>query len=173
MAPAIDGDAESGLVLNVKKGVIDVCATKTPGFGEVRSQYLEDICTFCGATFFTSDLGRRPENATLADLGKLERAVISKKSTLLVSNGQFDEAVEARVRVLKEQITTKLEEGKPFEVDRLEQRITKLRGAVARIIIGAPTEAEIEDKRLRYEDSVNALKALNKDIFGNSKVHRP
>merc|ERR1711934_330353 len=116
------------------------------------------MCVFSGATFITSELGRRPENATLADLGKLDRAVISKNKLLMVSNGQNDEAVEARVQVLKGQITSKLNTDKEFEIQRLEQRITRLRGAVARIFIGAPTETEIEDKRLRYEDSINALK---------------
>jgi len=158
MALDISGDALSGLALNAKKGVIDVCAVKTPGFGDVRTQWLEDMCIFSGATFLTSELGKKPENATLVDLGKLERAVITKSKTLLVSNGQFDAAVEARVKALKGQITSKLNTDKEFEIQRLEQRITKLRGAVARIFIGAPTEAEIEDKRLRYEDSINALR---------------
>jgi len=91
-------------------------------------------------------------------LGKLEKVVISKKSMLMVSNGEQQEAVEARIRVIKGQIESKLNEGKEFETQRLEQRIQRLRGAVARIFIGAPTEAEIEDKRLRYEDAINALK---------------
>ena len=73
MALDVTNDALSGLVLNQKKGVIDVCACKTPGFGDVRTQYLEDICTFSGATFFTSELGKKPENATIADLGKCDK----------------------------------------------------------------------------------------------------
>ena len=158
MALDISGDALSGLALNAKKGVLDVCAIKTPGYGDVRTQYLEDIAIFTGATFMTQELGRKPENATMADLGTLSRAVISKSKTLLVSNGQQDDAVQARVETLKQQIDSKLNTEKEFEIQRLEQRITLLRGAVARIFIGAPTEAEIEDKRLRYEDSINALK---------------
>jgi chaperonin GroEL len=158
MALEVSGEALSGLTLNAKKGIIDVCAVKTPGFGEVRTAYLEDICTFTGATFISSDLIRKPQNATFADLGKLEKAVISKDNLLMVSTGEFDEAVEKRVEGLKQQIASKLGTDKEYEIDRLEQRITKLRGAVARIFIGAPTEAEIEDKRLRYEDAINALK---------------
>ena len=154
----MEADALSGLVLNKQKGVLDVCAIKTPGFGDVRTQYLEDICVFTGATFITSELGKKPSEATLADLGTLERAVITKSSTLLVSNGKHDEAVEKRVAVLRGQIEAKLGSDKEYEIDRLEQRIQKLRGAVARIFIGAPTEAEIEDKRLRYEDAINALR---------------
>ena len=154
----VSGDALSGMVLNTKKNVVSACAVKAPGFGDVRTQYLEDICTFCGATFITQELGRKPQNATIADLGKLERAVVSKTKTILVSNGQQEEAVELRVKDLKGQMKARIEDGKEFEVQRLEQRITKLRGAVARIFIGAPTETEIEDKRLRYEDAINALR---------------
>ena len=158
MAPDVSGDAMSGLTLNVNKGVVDVCVVKAPGFGEVRTAYLEDLCTFSGATYVTPDLNKRPQDATIADCGKLAKAVISKNKMIVVSTGNHDAEVEARVATLKEQIKAKLGTDKVFEVDRLEQRINKLRGAVARIFIGAPTETEIEDKRLRYEDAINALK---------------
>ena len=158
MALDVTGDALSGLVLNTKKGVVQACATKTPGFGDVRSQYLQDICIFSGAKFFTSELGLKPEDVKLEDLGKLDKVVISKRSTLMVSTGDYVDAVEARVATLREQIGAKIEQGREFEVQRLEQRIIKLRGAVARIYIGGATEVEIEDKRLRYEDAINALK---------------
>ena len=152
------GEALSGLSLNKKRGVVDVCVVKAPGVGQVREQYLEDLAIFSGATFMTQQLGRKVENTTAADLGFVERAVVAKDKFTLVSTGNYDEAVEARVQVLKQQIQAKLGTDKEFEIQRLEQRIQKLRGAVARIIIGAPTEAEVEDKRLRYEDAINALK---------------
>jgi len=154
----VSGEAMSGLSLNAQRGVLEICSVKAPGFGDVRTSYLEDLCHFSGATFITSELGRKIEKATLADLGVVEKAVISKDKTTLVSTGDFDDAVEKRVEELKEQITSKLGTQKEYEIQRLEQRIQKLRGAVARILIGAPTEVEIEDKRLRYEDSINALK---------------
>jgi chaperonin GroEL len=154
----VSGEAMSGLSLNKKRGVLDVCAVKAPGFGEVRTAFLEDLAVFSGATFITNELSRKVENATLVDLGRVAKAVISKEKTTLVSDGANDEAVEARVETLKEQIQSKLGTDKEFEIVRLEQRIQKLRGAVARILIGAPTEVEIEDKRLRYEDAINALK---------------
>ena len=130
----------------------------TRGFGSLRDQYLEDICAFSGATYIDSKIGRKLADMKMEDLGSVERAVISKNKTTLISNGKYDEAVEKRVQVLKGQIETKLAEGKEFEIQRLEQRIQKLRGCVARIKIGGNTEAEIEDKRLRYEDAINALK---------------
>jgi len=160
VAPDITGEALSGLVLNLNRGVIDVCAIRAPGLGDVRRAFLEDICTFTGATFITRELGRRPSNATIADLGYLERSVAEKDKTLLVAaaDGRFQPAVEARVEELKAQLAEKLDAGKEFEAQRLEQRITKLRGIVARIMLGAATEPELEDKRLRYEDAINALK---------------
>ena len=154
----VSGEALSGLSLNKKRGVLDVCVVKAPGFGAVRDSYLEDLCVFSGGTFVTEQLGRKIENATMTDLGIVERAVVAKDKCTLVSTGDFDADVEARVQVIKAQIQAKLGTDKEFEIARLEQRIQKLRGAVARIFIGAPTEAEIEDKRLRYEDAINALK---------------
>ena len=160
IAPDITGEALSGLVLNLNRGVLDVCAVRAPGLGEVRRNFLEDICTFTGANFITRELGRRPKEATIDDLGYLERSVVEKDKTLLVActDGRYQEAVETRVETLKAQLAEKLAAGKEFEAQRLEQRITKLRGIVARILLGAATETELEDKRLRYEDAINALK---------------
>merc|ERR1719326_624615 len=94
----------------------------------------------------------------MTDLGYLECAVVAKDKTTLISSGKFDDLVEKRVQILKGQIESKLGTDKEFEIARLEQRIQKLRGAVARIQIGGATDTEIEDKRLRYEDAINALK---------------
>lgn len=154
----VSGEALSGLVLNHQKGVISVCPVRAPGIGEVRDQYLEDIAIFAGAKYITEQLGRKVKDVKPEDLGRVERAVITKQKTVLVSTGDHEDAVEKRVKVLKGQIDARLGTEKSYEIDRLEQRIQKLRGAVARIIIGAPTEAEMVDKRLRYEDSINALK---------------
>eukprot|EP00326_Haptolina_ericina_P031065 CAMPEP_0181172134 /NCGR_PEP_ID=MMETSP1096-20121128/2289_1 /TAXON_ID=156174 ORGANISM="Chrysochromulina ericina, Strain CCMP281" /NCGR_SAMPLE_ID=MMETSP1096 /ASSEMBLY_ACC=CAM_ASM_000453 /LENGTH=553 /DNA_ID=CAMNT_0023259845 /DNA_START=93 /DNA_END=1754 /DNA_ORIENTATION=+ len=158
IASDLVGEAASGLVLNKNRGVLDVCVVKAPGFGEVRRAFLEDICIFCGANFLSTELSLKLKDAGVADLGRLERVVVSKDKTLLVSSGESEEAVENRVAQIKEQIESKLKTDKEFEVQRLEQRIVKLRGAVARIKVGAPTEAEQEDKRLRYEDAINALR---------------
>ncbi|KAL1525156.1 hypothetical protein AB1Y20_020027 [Prymnesium parvum] len=158
IAQDVIGEAQAGLVLNKERGVIDVCVVKAPGFGAVRRAFLEDICTFTGAAFISEELARTVSKVQLADLGRLERAVISKSKTLLVSSGEFDADVETRVQQIKAQIASKLGTDKEFEIQRLEQRIVKLRGAVARIIVGAHTETEMEDKRLRYEDAINAVR---------------
>jgi len=157
IAPDVTGEAISGLTLNKNRGVVDVCVVKAPGFGDVRRAFLEDICCFTGAKFITSELALSASNATVADLGRATSVVVSKSKLVLVSTGEHDAAVEQRVEQLKAQIQTKLNTEKEFEIQRLEQRITKLRGIVARIIVGAPTETEAEDRRLRYEDAINAL----------------
>jgi chaperonin GroEL len=154
----VGGEALSGLVLNQQKGVISACPVKAPGVGLVREQYLEDIAIFSGATFFTEQLGRKVEDMKPEDLGRVERAVVDKKKVTLVATGEQDAAVERRVAALKSQIEAKLGTDKEYEIDRLEQRIQKLRGAVARIFIGAYSDPEREDKRLRYEDSIIALR---------------
>lgn len=158
ICPEIAGEALSGLILNLNRGVLDVCAVRAPGMGDVKRAFLEDICTFTGATFFTAELGKKIANASLADLGYLDRSVAEKDKTLLVSSGKFDEDVAKRVAALKVQLDEKLAQGKEFEAQRLEQRIEKLRGLVARILLGAATDTELEDKKLRYEDAINALK---------------
>lgn len=158
IAEDITGEALSGLVLNQNRGVLDMCAVKAPGFGDVKRAFLQDICTFTGAKFFTKELGMKPTDVTMDDLGTLDRCVVEKSKTLMVSDGAHDEAVTKRVDELKKQLEEKLATGKEFEAQRLEQRIQKLRGIVARILLGAATEAELEDKKLRYEDAINALK---------------
>jgi len=158
IAEDIAGEALSGLVLNQNRGVLDMCAIKAPGFGDVKRAFMLDICTFTGAKFFTRELGMKLADVTMDDLGTLDRCVVEKSKTLMVSDGSHDEAVTQRVEELKKQLDEKLLQGKEFYAQRLEQRIQKLRGLVARILLGAATEAELEDKKLRYEDAINALK---------------
>jgi len=158
IAQDVVGEAQAGLALNKDRGVLDVCVVKAPGYGAVRRAFLEDMCTFCGANYITDELARKLTQVELSDLGRLERVVVSKSKTLLVSTGEYETDVDKRVASIKAQISAKLGTDKEFEIQRLEQRIVKLRGAVARIIVGAPTEVEMEDKRLRYEDAINAVR---------------
>ena len=124
--------------------MLDVCAVKSPGFGDVKRAFMLNIFTFTGATFFTRELGMKLADVTLDDLGTLDRCVVEKGKTLMVSDGVNDAAVTARVDELKKQLDEKLLAGKEFEAQRLEQRIQKLRGVVARIMLGAATDAELE-----------------------------
>lgn len=159
VTPDMVGEAMAGMILNTQRGVVDLAVIRAPGFGDVRRAYLQDICTYTGATFITGELGKSVKKATMADLGTLDKVSVTKLKTLLVGDGKNNEAVDTRVMQIKGQIA-ELEgkANKEFEIQRLEQRIKKLRGALARIKVGGATDTEIKDKMLRYEDAVNALR---------------
>ena len=160
VTPDMVGEAMAGMILNLNRGVIDCAVIRAPGFGDVRRAYLQDICTYTGATFITAELGRTVKSVTLDDLGTLDKVSVSKLNTLLVGNGIAQAAaVDERVAQIKAQISELTgKANKEFEIQRLEQRIQKLRGALARIKVGGATDTEIKDKMLRYEDATNALR---------------
>lgn len=150
------GEALSTMVVNKMRGVLDIVALKSPGFGERRKQYLEDIAVITGGTFICSDLGMSLEEVKMTDLGIAERIVVGKESTTIVSTGEHEEAVKSRIA----QIGIELENtDSQFDTEKLEERRARLGGGVARILIGAATETELKDKKLRCEDALNATKA--------------
>ena len=150
------GEALSTMVVNKMRGVLDIVALKSPGFGERRKQYLEDIAVITGGTFICSDLGMSLEEVKMTDLGIAERIVVGKESTTIISTGEHEEAVKARIA----QIGIELENtDSQFDTEKLEERRARLGGGVARILIGAATETELKDKKLRCEDALNATKA--------------
>lgn len=152
----LTGEALSTMVVNKMRGVLDVCAIKSPGFGERRKQYLEDVAVVTGGTFISSDLGMTLEDVKLEDLGTADRVICSKETTKIISTGEFEDAVKARI----EQISRELEASdSQFDREKLEERRARLGGGVARILIGAATETELKDKKLRCEDALNATRA--------------
>lgn len=152
----LTGEALSTMVVNKMRGVLDIVAIKSPGFGERRKQYLEDIAVVTGGNFICSDLGMTLEEVKMEDLGFAERIVVGKESTTIISTGEHEEAVKARIA----QINTELENtDSQFDTEKLEERRARLGGGVARILIGAATETELKDKKLRCEDALNATKA--------------
>mmetsp|Transcript_71257 Transcript_71257/g.130466 ORF Transcript_71257/g.130466 Transcript_71257/m.130466 type:complete len:658 (+) Transcript_71257:41-2014(+) len=165
IATDISGEALTGLTLNSQKKIIKACAVRAPGLGEVRTAFLEDMAVFSNATYLTSELGYSMADAKITDLGIISKAVIEQKKMTLISTGEFTDAVEERVKSLRSIMNQKMEgQGfNEFQIMRLEQRINKLRGAIARITVGGATEAEIEDKCLRFEDAINALKGACKE----------
>ena len=118
IAEDITGEALSGLVLNQNRGVLDMCAVKAPGFGDVKRAFLQDICTLTGSNFITNDLSRKPEDATMDDLGTLERADVTKEKTLLVGTGATLDKVNERVANLKNQIEEKIGTDKEYATRR-------------------------------------------------------
>lgn len=152
----LTGEALSTMVVNKMRGVLDICAIKSPGFGDRRKQYLEDIACITGGTFIASDLGMALEEVKPEDLGYAERIVVAKESTTIISTGDYEEEVKARI----EQINKELEATESqFDTEKLEERRARLGGGVARILIGAATETELKDKKLRCEDALNSTKA--------------
>ena len=152
----LTGEALSTMVVNKMRGVLDIVAIKSPGFGERRKSYLEDIACVTGGTFICSDLGLTLEDVKMEDLGTAERIIIGKETTTIISTGEFEDPVKKRI----EQINLELENtDSQFDTEKLEERRARLGGGVARILIGAATETELKDKKLRCEDALNATRA--------------
>lgn len=152
----LTGEALSTLVVNKMRGILDVVAIKSPGFGERRKQYLEDIAIVTGGTFLCSDLGLTVNECNPEDLGLADRIVVGKEYTTLISTGNHEDAVKARIEQIERELETT---DSMFDTEKLEERRARLGGGVARILIGAATETELKDKKLRCEDALNATKA--------------
>lgn len=152
----LTGEALSTMVVNKMRGVLDICAIKSPGFGDRRKQYLEDIACVTGGTFIASDLGMTLEEVKMEDLGRAERVVVAKETTTIISTGEFEEEVKARIEQINKELETT---DSQFDTEKLEERRARLGGGVARILIGAATETELKDKKLRCEDALNSTKA--------------
>lgn len=156
IADDVTGEALSSLVLNKMRGVLDVCAIKSPGFGDRRRGYLEDIAVLTGATFVTEQLGLSLETMTNEMLGKAARISVSKERTTMIATGDHSDEVAERIKVIKAELELTDSE---FDKEKCQERVAKLGGAIGRIKVGAATETELKDKKLRYEDALNSVKA--------------
>lgn len=156
IADDIDGEALPTLVLNKIRGTLDVTAVKAPGFGDRRKGMLEDIAILTGGTVITEDLGLELSDATINDLGVAGKAVITKDDTTIVEGSGDKAQIEERVQLLKKQAD---ETESSYDQEKLQERIAKLVGGVAVIKVGAPTETEIKERKLRIEDALNASRA--------------
>ncbi|NJL61730.1 MAG: chaperonin GroEL [Methylacidiphilales bacterium] len=155
LAEDIEKEALATLVVNRLRGVLNVAAVKAPGFGDRRKAMLEDIAVLTGGQLITEDAGLRLDTAKLDSLGKARRITITKDSTTIVAEGN-DVAVKARC----EQIRRQMEETESsYDKEKLQERLAKLSGGVAVVKVGAATETEMKDKKLRLEDAINATKA--------------
>lgn len=152
----LTGEALSTMVVNKMRGVLDIVAIKAPGFGERRKAYLEDIAIVTGGTFICSDLGMLLEDVKVEDLGTAERVVVGKETTTIISTGEHEQAVKDRIAQIQKELEAT---DSQFDSEKLEERRARLGGGVARILIGAATETELKDKKLRCEDALNATKA--------------
>jgi chaperonin GroEL len=155
IAEDIEKEALATLVVNRLRGVLNVAAVKAPGFGDRRKALLEDIAVLTGGQLITEDAGLKLENTKLDSLGKARRITITKDNSTIVAEGN-DVAVKARVEQIRRQIE---ETESSYDKEKLQERLAKLAGGVAVIKVGAATETEMKDKKLRLEDAINATKA--------------
>ncbi|MDU7139397.1 MAG: chaperonin GroEL [Streptococcus mitis] len=156
IADDVDGEALPTLVLNKIRGTFNVVAVKAPGFGDRRKAMLEDIAILTGGTVITEDLGLELKDATIEALGQATRVTVDKDSTVIVEGAGNPEAISHRVAVIKSQIETTTSE---FDREKLQERLAKLSGGVAVIKVGAATETELKEMKLRIEDALNATRA--------------
>ena len=156
IADDVDGEALPTLVLNKIRGTFNVAAVKAPGFGDRRKEMLEDIAVLTGATVITEDLGLDLKDTTIEALGTASKVVIDKDNTIIVEGGGNKEAITSRVGLIRSQIA---ETTSDFDREKLQERLAKLAGGVAVVKVGAPTETELKELKLRIEDALNATRA--------------
>lgn len=156
IAEDIEGEALATLVVNRLRGTFKAVAVKAPGFGDRRKAMLQDIATLTGATVISEEVGRKLDSATVADLGSCSQARVTKDLTTIVDGAGDKQAIADRVASIRAQIP---ETTSQFDKEKLQERLAKLSGGVAVIKVGAATETELKDKKLRIEDALNATRA--------------
>ena len=156
IAEDIEGEALSTLIVNRLRGTFTVVAVKAPGFGDRRKEMLQDIAILTGGTVISSDLGYELKDATLQMLGRARQVKVNKENTTIVGGYGDKDAIQARVGQIRNQIEAATSD---FDREKLQERLAKLAGGVAVIKVGAATEVEMKDKKLRIEDALNATKA--------------
>ncbi|MBE6028779.1 MAG: chaperonin GroEL [Clostridiales bacterium] len=152
----LEGEALATIIVNKLKGVFDCVAVKAPGFGDRRKAMLEDIAVLTGATVISSDLGYELKETTLDMLGTAATVKVDKENTVIVGGGGAPEDIESRVAAIKSQIEQTTSD---FDREKTQERLAKMAGGVAVIKVGAATETELKERKLRIEDALNATKA--------------
>ena len=153
IAEDVSGEALATLVVNKLRGIVSVCAIKAPGFGERRKSLLQDIAIVTGAEFIAKDLGMKVEETSLDMLGTARKATIANTTCTLIADAANKDEISARIRQIKKELA---ETDSVYDTEKLSERIAKLAGGVAVIKVGAATETELEDRKLRIEDAKNA-----------------
>ncbi|WP_413304444.1 chaperonin GroEL [Bacillus sp. 1P10SD] len=156
VAEDIEGEALSTLVVNKLRGTFNAVAVKAPGFGDRRKAMLEDIAALTGGEVITEELGRDLKSATIASLGRASKVVVTKENTTIVEGAGATEEIEARVNQIRVQLEETTSE---FDREKLQERLAKLAGGVAVIKVGAATETELKERKLRIEDALNSTRA--------------
>ena len=156
IAEDVEGEALATLVVNKLRGTFKAVAVKAPGFGDRRKAMLQDIAILTGATVISEEMGRKLDSTTMEDLGSAGQVRVSKELTTIVDGGGKKAEIKARVEQIKAQIPDTTSQ---FDKEKLQERLANLAGGVAVIKVGAATEVELKDKKLRLEDALNATRA--------------
>jgi chaperonin GroEL len=156
IAEEVEGEALATLVVNKLRGTLNVCAVKAPGFGDRRKALLEDIAVLTGGKFISEDLGIKLETVELADLGRAKTVVVDKENTTIVEGNGKNSDIQGRVNQIRRQIE---ETTSDYDREKLQERLAKLAGGVAVINVGAATETEMKEKKMRVEDALHATRA--------------
>lgn len=160
IAEDVEGEALATLVVNTMRKVLRAVAVKAPGFGDRRKSMLEDIAILTGGEMFTEELGIKLENVTTQMMGLAKRVTVTKDETTIVVGDETKKAVEERIKLIKRQIE---ESDSDYDKEKLQERMAKLSGGVAVIEVGAATEVELKERKLRIEDALNATRAANEE----------
>lgn len=160
IAEDVEGEALATLVVNTMRKVLRAVAVKAPGFGDRRKAMLEDIAILTGGEMFTEELGIKLENVTTQMMGLAKRVTVTKDETTIVVGDETKKAVEERIKLIKRQIE---ESDSDYDKEKLQERMAKLSGGVAVIEVGAATEVELKERKLRIEDALNATRAANEE----------
>jgi chaperonin GroEL len=156
VAEEVEGEALATLVVNKIRGTLRCAAVKAPGFGDRRKAMLEDMATLCGGQVISEELGLRLENVTLADLGRAKKVVVTKDETTIIEGAGERTAIEARCKELRRQIE---DTSSDYDREKLQERLAKLAGGVAVIRVGAPSEAELKNRKDAFDDAIASTKA--------------
>lgn len=156
IAEDVDGEALATLVVNSLRGILKVVAVKAPGFGDRRKAMLEDIAVLTGATVISSDLGLSLDKTTLEQLGSAKRVEVTKENTTVIDGAGKKDAIADRVKSIRQQIETTTSD---YDREKLQERVAKLAGGVALVKVGAATEVEMKEKKMRVEDALHATRA--------------
>jgi chaperonin GroEL len=156
IAEEVEGEALATLVVNKMRGVLSCAAVKAPGYGDRRKAMMEDLAILTGGHFLAEELGVKLENLAITDLGKAQRVVIDKDNTTIIGGGGKKDAIAARCQEIRQQIDKSTSD---YDKDKFKERLAKLAGGVAVIRVGAPTEAEMKNKKEALEDAISATKA--------------
>ncbi len=156
IAEDVEGEALAALVVNRLRGTLQCCAVKAPGFGDRRKAMLEDIAIMTGGKFISEDLGLKLESVTLNDLGKAKSVRIDKENTTIVEGGGSSKDIKARIAQIRNSIESTTSD---YDREKLEERLAKMAGGVAKINVGAATEVEMKQKKARIEDALHAARA--------------